>query len=145
MSISSWFLLVAFLLFVLFKLLFPVQAKPNYWRPGTGRTKPAEKNDVSGSGNPFRAVSINPSMGSCLAAQAIRGERFLSAEAPVLPLKDCDVKFCKCRYAHYPDRRRDGRDRRASHGVMDDSPVFTMGGHDRRFSTGRRANDWAAA
>jgi hypothetical protein len=36
--------------------------------------------------------------------------RFLSGEAPPLPLPGCTAPRCLCRYAHYEDRR--ARDRR---------------------------------
>ena len=40
------------------------------------------------------------------------GKRFLSSAAPRLPLPDCDVLECKCKFVHHKDRR-DGEDRRS--------------------------------
>jgi hypothetical protein len=37
------------------------------------------------------------------------GQRFLSREAPRLPLRDCDRPDCSCRYEHHEDRRRGPR------------------------------------
>ena len=54
---------------------------------------------------PWHAVSIAPGHRHCAAAKALRDQRFLSKNAPTLPLKDCDCKDCGCRYAHYEDRR----------------------------------------
>ncbi|MCX4190009.1 hypothetical protein [Methylophaga sp. OBS3] len=53
----------------------------------------------------FHGVSITPSAGACRAAQAIANKRFLSSDAPVLPLTDCDTAYCGCRYEHHQDRR----------------------------------------
>jgi hypothetical protein len=41
----------------------------------------------------------------------MQGRRFLSSAAPRIPLPDCDVMECKCRFAHHEDRRK-GDDRR---------------------------------
>jgi len=51
------------------------------------------------------AVSIATGPRCCEAARTLRGERFLSREAPKLPLKDCDRADCACRYEHHKDRR----------------------------------------
>jgi hypothetical protein len=54
----------------------------------------------------WHAVSILPKGACCEAALAIRGTRFLSAEAPRLPLAQCTTpKSCTCAYKHHPDRR----------------------------------------
>ena len=37
--------------------------------------------------------------------------RYLSREAPILPLPTCNSKGCACRYLHHDDRRS-GEDRR---------------------------------
>jgi len=64
--------------------------------------------------SPYRAVSIYPSaVGSCEACRAIEGQRFLTSEAPLLPLPDCsDPNGCRCKYKHWEDRRQED-DRRA--------------------------------
>ena len=54
---------------------------------------------------PWHAVSIVPGERICAAARALKGQRFLSREAPTLPLRECDLTVCKCRYTHHPDRR----------------------------------------
>ena len=53
----------------------------------------------------YHAVSIRYDGKACAAAQALDGQRFLSAEAPRLPLTECDVPECNCRFAHHVDRR----------------------------------------
>jgi hypothetical protein len=80
--------------------------------------------------NPFHAVGVKPGQTCCQAALAIKGQRFLSAEAPKLPLKACDTA-CSCVYAHYDDRRSGSDRRMRASGTR----------HDRRRSGGRRATD----
>lgn len=57
----------------------------------------------------FHAVSIVPAGGCCQAVRALEGKRFLSKEAPLLPLKACDKASCQCRYEHHEDRRKGPR------------------------------------
>ena len=52
------------------------------------------------------AVSIATGPRCCGSARELRGERFLSRDAPRLPLKDCDRDDCTCRYEHHQDRRK---------------------------------------
>jgi hypothetical protein len=52
------------------------------------------------------AVSIAPGPRCCAGARELRGQRFLSREAPMLPLASCDRTDCTCRYEHHPDRRK---------------------------------------
>lgn len=56
-------------------------------------------------GKHFHGVSIRPTSGACRAVQAIAGKRYFPNEAPNLPLRDCDVSYCGCRYEHHQDRR----------------------------------------
>jgi hypothetical protein len=64
-----------------------------------------------------------------------KGRRYLSAEAPKLPLPACDVRSCHCRFVHFEDRR-DGDDRR--HLMMDARGHAAI---DRRRGRGSRATD----
>src|SRR5580704_6485477 len=60
----------------------------------------------------WHAVSIVTTQASCHTARALRGIRFLSNEAPHLPLSECSAGVsCPCSYKHYEDRR--GPPRRA--------------------------------
>jgi hypothetical protein len=59
--------------------------------------------------NRFHAVTIAPGRQACAEARALRGKRFLSHEAPALPLKTCGSPQCECRYEHHEDRRKGGR------------------------------------
>lgn len=87
---------------------------------------------------PFHAVTIAPGYRPCAAAGKLRNHRFLSREAPVLPLKDCDRTDCQCRYQHYEDRR-DAQRRARDLGVAIDG----YEGSERRGKTkrGRRKAD----
>jgi hypothetical protein len=62
-------------------------------------------------------------------------QRFLSNEAPLLPLAGCTEKYCQCRYVHYDDRR--DRDRRHIYGQSAASALAFMG-RERRLGTDRR-------
>ena len=88
-----------------------------------GLDRPEERQDRRISRSPkdtskYHAVSIKAGAYSCAAANKVAGQRFLAAEAPSLPLPDCDATDCECHFLHHNDRRA-GKDRR--------SP-FTSGG-----------------
>lgn len=74
--------------------------------------RPDERRDPAATGSTrFHAVSIKVGPNACEAAREMQGRRFLSSAAPRIPLPDCDVMECKCRFAHHEDRRK-GDDRR---------------------------------
>lgn len=86
--------------------------------------------------NPFHAVSILPGEQACAAAYRSTGQRFLSREAPKLPLPTCDSFHCTCRFKHHSDRRAGPR-RRNDFGLMSSQ----YAGTDRRNNIGRRVTD----
>jgi len=57
----------------------------------------------------FHAVTIVPGPQACAGAKALLDQRFLSRDAPTLPLRDCGSPHCRCRYEHYDDRRKGNR------------------------------------
>ena len=58
----------------------------------------------------WHAVSVNPGDGACKAAESGRIRRWLSREAPMLPLPGCTrPDACRCTYQHHGDRRAGGR------------------------------------
>ena len=67
---------------------------------------------VSKKKTAYHAVSIKLGPRACAAAQDMTGQRFLSSDAPQLPLPDCDVANCGCHFVHHDDRRS-GKDRRS--------------------------------
>ena len=88
--------------------------------------------------NPWHAVAIAPGPRACAAAGKLRDVRFLSREAPPLPLKACDSAQCTCRYEHFDDRRKGPR-RAHELGVSIDG---YEGGEQRNQSKrGRRKTD----
>jgi hypothetical protein len=61
---------------------------------------------------PYKAVVIVAAEEACAAAGQLRGKRFLSRNAPRLPLQECTRQDqCECKYRHLGDRR--GPPRRA--------------------------------
>ena len=89
--------------------------------------------EADASGNRYHAVSIHgpdvPENAACYAARTLKGKRFLSSEAPALPLAGCDNAECNCRYVHHHDRRN-GVDRR--------HPMRRTQRDDERRQTGER-------
>lgn len=88
--------------------------------------------------NPYHAVSIKAGPACAQTKQQYGGRRFLSAEAPLLPLPTCDAAACRCQYVHHEDRRAES-DRRLLD-VWNPNARFAEGG-DRRRLRGRRATD----
>jgi len=86
--------------------------------------------------NPYHAVSVLPGNDACAAAYRFSGQRFLSSQAPRMPLPSCDAKTCSCRFKHHKDRRA---------GPRRNSDVFDViaayAGKERRRTGGRRADD----
>lgn len=87
--------------------------------------------------NPFHAVSVIPGPRACDMVRQMQNIRFLSTEAPKLPLTGCQSASCKCRYAHHADRR-EGSDRR-NRDVW--NPLVAVQMNDRRHNRGRRITD----
>ena len=96
--------------------------------------KKAEKPSVT----PYHAVAIRCGKTPCQAAKDNQTERYLSAEAPLLPLGQCDrPEQCNCHYQHYDDRRGGPR-RRSEHGLPGEADSERL---ERRYVKDRRAND----
>lgn len=77
----------------------------------TKKTKSAaEDRDQTPQDTRYRAVEVLADEATCCqAAKDIRGQRFLAASAPFLPLQECDAADCRCSYKRYNDRRTDSR------------------------------------
>lgn len=93
--------------------------------------------DSSQGRKEWHAVSIVTSNSPCEAAQALQNHRFLSKDAPRLPLADCSAPdACHCIYRHHADRR--GKPRRSA-----DRGGLPGSGNEveRRDQRGRRADD----
>ncbi len=88
----------------------------------------------------WHAVEIVAPKSACAAAQALTGKRFLSADAPSLPLRDCPLSdSCHCIYRKHSDRREVAAVRRSD----DDTGIRRLrpAGQDRRSGRGRRKDD----
>ena len=77
--------------------------------------------------SPWYAVSVVPAVRSCAAVKALARKRWLSSEAPRLPVPKCDARTCDCRYLHHTDRRAAPRRR-----VDRDALPRNFEGQDRR-------------
>lgn len=109
-------------------------------RSSSGKQKPETKSLPDAGTGKYHAVSIKYDANACEAAKAMSGRRFLSSAAPRLPLPECDVLECNCRFAHHKDRRT-GKDRRspfAAAGYGGGTGSFEK---ERRGHAGRRKED----
>jgi len=94
--------------------------------------------------NPWRATSIIHGRHACDAVKDIANKRFLDIEKaiPALPLPNCDVTACNCKYAFYEDRRAQTEDQRHPATQQSDQYGKTGGTDQRREEErGRRQDD----
>ncbi len=85
----------------------------------------------------WHAVSVLPRGEACAQVLALVNRRFLSLQAPRLPLKDCPFSaVCNCIYRHYEDRREGPRRSAEETGIR--SVRATV---ERRAGRGRRRED----
>lgn len=57
----------------------------------------------------YKCVVIKAGLIACKQAEAMRDQRMLRDEAPVLPLAGCHIGECECKFLRYDDRRTDER------------------------------------
>jgi len=84
----------------------------------------------------WHAVTVLPGPKACEAVGAHMGKRYLSTEAPRLPVAGCDAQCCDCRYRHFEDRRGGPRREEDESGRARASAKT-----ERRAGRGRRAED----
>lgn len=85
----------------------------------------------------YHAVSVVCGPSACAAAKQFQKVRALSADAPRLPLANCDSPgTCQCTYRHHEDRRTGPR-RAKELGQLADPWAMT----ERRRWGGRRETD----
>jgi hypothetical protein len=75
------------------------------------RPLPVTRNAPPKQAQKFYGVSIQPGLNACAAIEKIRGNRYLTLEAPKLPLPNCSNVDCRCILRPENDRRA-GYDRR---------------------------------
>lgn len=100
---------------------------------------PSPKHNTS---HPYHCVEIVGDEGLCQSAIKLKGKRFLSDDAPALPLAGCTKADCSCRYQHHEDRRGQTEDRRLDFGVTRELyGVFGEPNRRHQPSKGRRQSD----
>ena len=92
--------------------------------------------------HPYHCVACKCSLGNCPGVASMKGKVFLVGDDHKLPVPECTASRCRCRYVHYPDRRRKQDDRRAAFGLEQEMYKYTHD-RDRRISLGRRVEDWS--
>jgi hypothetical protein len=82
----------------------------------------------------YHSVAIRPGQACCEGAKQLAGIRFLSSTAPKLPLPHCNAGECRCRYAHFQDRRSpdDRRGLKGWHKPKDTDLSKRQNAHGRR-------------
>jgi hypothetical protein len=86
----------------------------------------------------WHAVGIEVHNVNCTPALQCRGKRFLSREAPSLPMPTCShPHLCRCTYRHFADRRIKARRSNETGGL----PRAAKFVHDQRSGRGRRQTD----
>jgi hypothetical protein len=91
--------------------------------------------------NPWHAVEVRSSLMACPACRALAGRRFLSTEAPVLPVPGCRHPLeCHAVYVHHDDRRAGPR-REAELPGTRRIGQSREGAAERRIGRGRRSAD----
>jgi hypothetical protein len=93
---------------------------------------------------PYQSVSLVPGPSACEAVRNNKDQRFLTREAPLLPLEGCGTEKCACKYVHHEDRR-DGMSERRLPASLSTELFQHTGRPDRRMQRGRRASDWQTA
>lgn len=96
--------------------------------------------------NPWHAVGISTGLSCCQASVALRQTRFLSNQAPPLPLQGCtQPKTCTCKYKHFSDRRSGPRRAMETemfqNALSRHASVTRVQAQERRAIRGRRATD----
>lgn len=132
MDILEILLAVVSLLLILF--LFRHRLRPGKRR----QAKPVTLQEKQ-----YHCVSIVLAPNACQAIRALEGKRFLSREAPRLPLPECDCSQCACKYHHHEDRRVPFSDRRLDYGMSRDLYGIFGETNRRTHPKGRRYSDLA--
>jgi len=103
--------------------------------------KSSSANESTATGSKaFTAVTVVPCPGACEAVLGFGEHRFLTAEAPILPLSDCGLSSCTCKYVYYDDRRDVSEERRQPYSIRTDLHS-TTGEKEKRQRAGRRKSD----
>ena len=101
--------LLGILIVLLMGAWFFVRRNESKKKPRTEKSVAEIRSEVASRSTPYHAVSIKLTGNACNAAKAMAGRRFLSGAAPRLPLPDCTMLECNCRFVHHADRRAGDR------------------------------------
>lgn len=104
------------------------------WRERKRSTVIAE---LARAGGPYHCVALKPRAGCCPAVRKAAGTRYLSRQAPPLPLPNCTAASCRCTYLHFDDRR--DSDRRMPFAPRRSSAHGDKAGERRRGTDRRRS------
>jgi hypothetical protein len=106
---------------------------------GIGKTKSSlSQAPPARASSHWHAVAIKPKGQCCDAVQAHRTARFLSSDAPRLPLPECSTSdTCTCVYKHHSDRRAQPRRQGEKDGLRRSGKVVL----ERRLTSDRRKTD----
>jgi hypothetical protein len=124
---------------VLVLVLF-VAAVTLWWRHATRPRHLAAPAAKRGARSSYHCVEVRTGTPACEAAQHLGNARFLSGEAPGLPVPGCSEQHCTCSYVHHDDRRDD--DRRNPYGQWANLPLTIK--RERRSRTERRQSQEGA-
>jgi hypothetical protein len=88
----------------------------------------------------YHCVTIETGAQCCNAVEKLAKKRFLSVDAPLFPLENCQAQDCQCHYTHYEDRRDEHGSRRSDVGLSHD--LFDCDGqlNRRQKKSDRRVN-----
>ncbi len=114
-------------------------AKPKLAKPKLAKPKLAKSDSVDSQ---YHGISIvYDDDKACEAVKALAKQRFLSNEAPSIPVPGCGAASCECKYVHYDDRRTEDADRRLSSSLQ--SELHSASGQEERRTqpAGRRKTD----
>lgn len=105
------------------------------WRYAARQKKlQAQRMARHGMRKTYHCVEVQKGFPACKAVQDLGAVRFLSDEAPSLPLSGCTEGKCTCSFVHHDDRRDD--ERRYAYGQFANIPPTISG--ERRARTDRR-------
>lgn len=99
-----------------------------------------QANSVRPAVSAYHCVEVKSRYDACDAVIELQGKRFLSSDAPILPLPRCNEK-CQCFFKHHEDRRNEERrDAFSASGIhYDGSKNRRLGSDRRRAKTGYSA------
>jgi len=111
------------------------------WRYAARRKKPLQAPVARPrTSRSYHAVEVRPGLRACKAVQDLGNVRFLSDQAPSMPVPGCTAATCTCSFIHHDDRRQE--DRRHPYGQWSSIPPTLSG--ERRSRTERRKSQESA-